>query len=289
MGITGQMGKESRVSLEDLVVQEPEGERKQKAVEFFVEDEIDEEGWDGISEKYKGWVEDSRFVSSHPIAAAIFVAPDRVPDLDLSNKCTEIIASIDEFLEKEQTHEGQQYDALRALQRSYELKIIAPEKVTELNLADKWERSYKAYHYHRSNGYWPQAIKAAFHLYALYPDRKSELELDRFWVHFRDSYEHCIELEEKRDGINLAVCLKVLYPEKVAELKLEDRWPEIKSVFDDDRDDKDWPRVIMQAMLLKILAAKKVNISEGGIKVIMPTKEGYRSEIPPRPKRKETN
>ena len=85
------------------------------------------------------------------------------------------------------------------------------------------------------------------------------------------------------------MCLKILFPERVEELGLEDKWAEMKKVYEWDCQRGNWLRTAIQAMHLRILAAKEVRITDQGLELVMQEPETFHRDIPPRPVRREFN
>ena len=163
---------------------------------------------------------------------------------------------------------------------------------------ERWQNMKAYYEKKCQQENWFKAAEQAMHLKILFPDRVDELELESKWDRMKIKYEELCRMEEVWDVImHQAMFLKILFPDRVKELELESIWDGMKVNYEElckgekrwSQGEKRWQFVAEEAMILKVLTTKEVEITDQGLELIMPAKEDYRSEITPRPERKETN
>ena len=94
------------------------------------------------------------------------------------------------------------------------------------------------------------------------------------------------ELEgyRNKDGrrfMNLASNIKLLFPEKFPEINLgQSDWVNMMTLFGEDKLHDQWSLVLQEAIRLKILVAKKAEITGNGIIITPSSKSGLAQPIP---------
>ena len=252
---------------------------KKEKLKFNVEQEISSEDWENMKKDFEFQDRDGEWLFRGMCLKILF--PDRVDELGLEDKWEDMKAVYDVTSAKKNYFDI----AYRAMM----LKILYPEKVSELGLEDKQDKTIERYKNMLKNdnvNWWNVATQAA-NIKILYPEKVSELGLDNDkWENMKVEYER----EVKKDGLSLAaeqaMRLKILFPERMGELDLESKWEEMKEWYGYFSSEDKWVYATTQAFSLKVISAKKVQLSNSeGLELIMEDEEGFEEQISPRPER----
>mgnify|MGYP006865039859 CR=1 FL=1 len=149
-----------------------------------------------------------------------------------------------------------------AADRGMSLKILFPNRVTELGLEEKWEGMVDCYKSWCYEDNWNNVADQAVRLKILFPDKVKELDLQDKWEDMKEWYEtRCID-GTLESSLIMAKNLKILFPERVGELELESKlkWGDIKArYYYHCRNKRKWSQAfIKMAIGVKILFPERM-------------------------------
>ena len=281
--ILSAMSNPERINIKDLTLEEPE---KKEGLPFDVERDITEEDWKKLIDTLSGYrVGGEWYEFGWQAMAMKIIFPDKFSDVALDETVWhEMKKRLDGWrIESRWNIEG-------LIWHTCQMKILFPERVGELNLNEGlWEGIKIAITRDRLGHLWRALADKLIAAKILFPEMISELHFDEFdeevWREIKK------EMDSSRAAGNWevfswrAVALKFFFPKRVQELGLDAKaWQGMEDMLPQYQADDAQRDFAVHAMLMKLLAAEEINITDKGLEIIMQKKDPeFKEETPPMP------
>jgi len=274
-----EMKDEGDLKLRDITA---ETEEKEWKPGFDYEEEISDEDWEKIMKSLKALFPDdyANYISCAARLKILF--PDRADELGLNdevwdevwNKVTERMKATRDVVFKRSLFSAAYRD----------MKALFPDRIDEVDFNDEDLEIAKRKDY--NNG--------IYYLYELrsykmiFPNRFASYQIGEGVV--QKAVEGIrLTKEEKRwsDFVEEAALFRIVFPDQFDKIELDkNTWKHMRDELESSRD-KEWGRFIILAFNLAVLAAKKVEVTDQGLKIEKAiVKQDFKQEKKPRPIRK---
>lgn len=274
-----------KINIHDLTVEEPEKETESSSAVFDPERDISNEDWQKWRDEFVGSMRKAEHIGdkTNCLDSAVplkILFPERSEELEIGEDTWRMLSEIYDT----ETRVEHTSDSL------FKMKILFPEKFKDIKFNSpfdkiKWDSMAGELNRKREDvlkeSYLTNPFtELAMKLKIIFPEKTNELGLDD---DVAEKLKECIKGERDRNSwynflIN-ASNFKILYPEKANEINLDaDFWEKAKHALHTDCQGMN-PSFF--AACLKILVADRVEITDEGLKFVMPEKKEKSSFVNP--------
>lgn len=240
----------------------------------------------GLKENDKLFDYDTYFNTAEHIK---LIFPDRVGELRLDNEAWQRLKEqvVSDTSAESVTHIApanwdKPHFSTRGLVQA---KILFPEKFSELGINQPKENEIvnKIIERLTTSSFgddqverWRNFAQNAFDAKLLFPHRVGEFELnDNTFSEIKYSLERLKETERWEEFAQTAACLKFLFPERFDEIVMdEDTWDNLRDLL------KTEDFASYAALYLTILAAKKIDLNDKGLEIIIDDADAANEQTP---------
>ena len=259
-----------RINIKMLTSEKP---KKKQEIPFDVEKEISEEDWQNIKEEFDYSFRNNFSETYHKMICLVTLFPQRI---------TEFSPEQIKFYEKRRKQyknkehdreesEARQFFFLTGWNSSQLEKTICyfPEAIFDKRPNRLWEKYKELLNKYDRDKYFKQHTLRSMHL--LFSGKASVYDQENIaWKNEKDKLDSYVNTVNWNKVAEQAMIMKVFFPSKFSKIDFPDSyWKNMKNLLNEYRKKKKWHDFEIHAMQMQILAAKKIERTEAGLKLIM--------------------